>query len=66
MGRRKYLNKKNITQKIFSFDTFKMENKKKGKKQIIKTYNLTIKKLRKSEIIKCKKRAQQTLRKIEE
>ena len=66
MGRRKYLNKKNITQKIFSFDTFKMVNKKKGKKQIIKTYNLTIKELRKSEIIKCKKRAQQTLRKIEE
>ena len=66
MGRRKYLNKKNITQKIFSFDTFKIVNKKKGKKQIIKTYNLTIKELRKSEIIKCKKRAQQTLRKIEE
>ena len=43
-----------------------MENKKKGKKQIIKTYNLTIKEFRKSEIIKCKKRAQQTLRKIEE
>ena len=43
-----------------------MENKKKGKKQIIKTYNLTIKELRKSEIINCKKRAQQTLRKIEE
>ena len=37
-----------------------------GNDKPIKTYNLTIKELRKSEIIKCKKRAQQTLRKIEE